>query len=171
MNPNFEGIHRPCPFEPCKNTGKLYSVLTRHMKTVHRHEPTVARAMSLPRRERVEAFTQLRKCGIFCFNKEEMTKDIPDFMPERNSNADNNLVVCYSCKGVFAKNYKASHQLHCGRNTGQVMIVHSINLMEQINTLDLDIRSVLNKMIVDEVLNLAKKDSVILMIGPHTYKK
>ena len=100
-----------------------------------------------------------------------MTKDIPDFMPERNSSADNNLVVCYSCKGVFAKNYKASHQLHCGRNTGQVMIVHSINLMEQINTLDLDIRSVLNKMIVDEVLNLAKKDSVILMIGPHTYKK
>ena len=57
-------IHRPCPFEPCKDTGKLHSALTRHIRNVYKYHPDVIRVRSLPRREQLEAFARFKNEGI-----------------------------------------------------------------------------------------------------------
>nr|XP_047130473.1 uncharacterized protein LOC105843290 isoform X3 [Hydra vulgaris] len=165
-------IHRPCPL--CKD-GKFQSALTRYLKLCHKDEPTVKKALSLPKREQIEAFALLRKNGIFNHNLLEMKKEVPKFIRERKANdhhADgDNLVICAACKGCYAKPYKARHQIYCGRDNGQVMIpLMPIEAMVRIDSLDNNFKAVINKMIQDDISALAKSDPIIIMIGARIYK-
>ncbi|XP_065665382.1 uncharacterized protein LOC136086818 [Hydra vulgaris] len=163
-------ISRPCPY--CKDN-KLHSVLTRHLKLVHRNKPEVVKAVSLPKREQREAFDFLRKKSIFQVNINEVKKINPTFIRERKGSDKtgiSDLVICVKCKGCYSKNYKARHQIICGRESGQVMIfVLPVDSLLIIDCLDDDFKSVINKMIQDEVSNIAKMDPVILMIGARIY--
>lgn len=106
-------VHRPCPY--CL---KLQSALTRHLKTVHKKEEEVMRALALPTsQEKNKAFDNMKKNGILKYNKDEMKKENPSYMRERKG--DNKVVVCSSCKGCYSKGYKARHQIECGKNSGQ----------------------------------------------------
>lgn len=53
-------IHRPCPF-----CGVLQSVLTRHITLKHKKESSVIKALALPSHERIKAFDNFKKVGIF----------------------------------------------------------------------------------------------------------
>nr|XP_047139126.1 uncharacterized protein LOC124815031 [Hydra vulgaris] len=155
------------PYLYCKDN-KLHSVLTRYLKLVHRKEPEVVKAISLPKREQREAFDLLRKKSIFQFNMNEVKKSSPTFIRERKGSDKtdiSNLVVCVKCKGFYSKNYKPRHQLICGRENGQVIIsILPVDFLLKIDCLDDDFNSVINKMIQDEVSDIAKLDPVILMI-------
>lgn len=132
----------------------------------------MVKALSIPRRERIQAFDDLRKEGIFQYNRKEMKKDDPLYIRERAKkeyDVDNDLIMCSNCKGCYSKSYKARHQIYCGRNSGQVVIplipVESLF----VNQMKDDFKAVVNKMIIDEVSTLAKTDPVILTVGARIY--
>ena len=159
-------IHRPCLFCP---SGKLQSALTRHLKLAHKNEPAVIKAMSLPRREQINAFDNLRKQGIFQHNQKEFSKETPSYIRERIGGDTDELVICTSCKGCYCKRYKARHQLHCGKDSGQVMIPVIPMRSLVLDELKDDFKSVINKMIIDDISTVAKTDPVILTIGSRIY--
>ena len=164
-------IHRPCPY--CQ-TGKMQSALTRHLKQVHKNEPDVAQALSLPRREQIKAFERLRKRGIYLHNRKELEKEQPTFIRERKpypGTLENDLIICTSCNGFYAKRYRARHQIHCGKDSGQVMMpVIPVKSLAKITGIDDDdYKAVLNKMILDDISALAKTDKYILLVGKHIY--
>ena len=163
-------VKRPCQF--CQD-GKLHSALTRHLKLVHKKEPDVKKALSLPRREQIKAFELLRKNGIFLYNKKEMEKDKPSYIRERHQNLGNdNLMLCSVCKGFYSKKYKVRHQIYCGKDSGQVMVpllpVNSLVRIDEIQ--DNQFKAIMNKMIIDDVSAMVKSDVMILMIGHRLYK-
>ncbi|XP_065678961.1 uncharacterized protein LOC124815031 [Hydra vulgaris] len=153
--------------EVIKNS-MLLNFCTSNESEVHRKEPEVVKAISLPKREQREAFDLLRKKSIFQFNMNEVKKSSPTFIRERKGSDKtdiSNLVVCVKCKGFYSKNYKPRHQLICGRENGQVIIsILPVDFLLKIDCLDDDFNSVINKMIQDEVSDIAKLDPVILMI-------
>ena len=159
-------IHRPCLFCP---SGKLQSALTRHLKLAHKNEPAVIKAMSLPRREQINAFDALRKQGIFQHNQKEFVKETPSYIRERKGGDADELVICASCKGCYCKGYKARHQLHCGKDSGQVMIPVIPMRSLVLDELKDDFKSVINKMIIDDISTVAKTDPVILIVGSRIY--
>ena len=161
-------IHRPCPF--CKDA-RLHSALTRHLKLVHKDRPDVIKAMSLQKKEQIQAFAALRKNAIFHHNKKEMEKENPNYIRERVRESDTDvLMVCALCKGFYSKKYKARHQIHCGRDSGQVMIpLVPVDSLVRIDELDDAFKAVINKMILDDVSTMAKTDPVILMVGIRIY--
>ena len=115
-------IHRPCPY--CQ-TGKMQSALTQHLKQVHKNEPDIVQALSLPRREQIKAFESLRKRGIYLHSQKELEKEQPTFIRERKQypgTLENDLVICTSCNGFCAKRYRAIHQIHCDKDSGQVIM-------------------------------------------------
>ena len=154
-------VHRPCPF-----CFKMQSALPRHLKTVHKEEESVMRAVSLKKKEKNAAFEDMRKDGIYKYNKKEMVTENPTYIRERNSSSSNDkLVMCDKCKGVYSKTYKARHQIHCGKDSGQIMIplipVETLVLNE---TSD-EFKKLLNAMIIDNVSTMAKTDPIILEFG------
>lgn len=153
-------VHRPCPF-----CFKMQSALTRHLKIVHKNEERIIRALSLPKKEKNAAFEDMRKDGIYNFNKKEMTKEDPNYIRERCSSSSSKMVMCDKCKGVYSKSYKARHQIHCGKTSGQVMIplipVESLVLNKMSDTF----KKLLNSMIIDNVSTMAKTDPIILEFG------
>ena len=160
-------IHRPCPY--CQ-TGKMQSALTRHLKQVHKNEPDVVQALFLPRREQIKAFERLWKRGIYLHNRKELEKEQPSFIRERKPyprTLENDLVICTSCNGFYSKRYRARHQVHCGKDSGQVMMpVIPVKSLAKITGIDDDdYKAVLNKMILDDISTLAKTDKYILLVG------
>ena len=159
-------IHRPCLY-----CGKKQSALTRHLMTVHKNESEVIKAMALPRKEKNNAFTRLRKEATFKYNMKEMEKGDPCYIRERRKevNTDDELIVCSECKGWYSKSYKARHQLYCGGNSGLVMIPTIPAKALFINKMPDDFKKMIAKMNVDEVSDVAKTDPIILMVGSRMY--
>lgn len=159
-------VHRPCLY-----CGIMQSALTRHLINKHSEEAAVIKAKSLQKREKISAFDDLRKQGILKHNQNELKKPNPVYIRERHneSNSNDQLVICSKCKGWYSKTYKARHQVHCGRNTGQVMMpvipVKSLSLVEFGD----DFKCLLNDMIIDRVSTVAKTDRLILVIGSRTF--
>lgn len=150
-------IHRPCPF-----CFQMNSALTRHLKAVHKNKPSVIRAKSLPKWDHIKPLT-INKQGIYKFNKKEMPKENPSYIRERLGEDDKDIVLCTKCKGCYSKKYRARHQLHCGSNSGQVMIpllpVETVVISEMSN----DFKQLLNSMIIDEIGKLLQKDGTHCM--------
>ena len=94
-------ISRPCPF--CQND-KLHSVLTLHMKLIHKNQPQMIKVLSLSKQKQIKAFRILRKNDIYLYNKSEMEKENPNFICKRKqhlTDPSKKLVVCASCKGFY----------------------------------------------------------------------
>ena len=125
-----------------------------------------------------KAFDLLKKEGIFQFNQKEMVKESPQYMRERkskpkpnqNSNFIDKIVVCAKCKGIYSRGFKARHQINCGKTNGQIMIpkIQASDLAIMTEYSD-DFKSVINKMKIDEISDLAKADPLILVIGARIY--
>ena len=162
-------VHRPCMF--CPADAKFQSALPRHIKTVHKEHPKVIKAMSLKRRERVKAFEEFKKEGIYIQNRREMAKEIPQYIRERKKEFDNNddLYMCSNCKGCYSKGYKSRHQVYCGRNSAQVMIPMIPVDKLVINETSDAFKKVMSKMVLDDVSGVAKTDPIILIVGQRTY--
>uniref|UniRef100_A0A7M5XJL2 Uncharacterized protein n=1 Tax=Clytia hemisphaerica TaxID=252671 RepID=A0A7M5XJL2_9CNID len=164
---------RPCPFG-CK---KPQSVLTRHLKLIHKNEPAVKNAMSKPQGpKRNKAFDLSKKEGIFQHNQKEMAKESPEYMRERkpklnsNQNSIDKLVVCAKCKGTYSKGFKARHQIECGKTDGQVMIpMIPASDLKIVTEYPNSFMEVINKMNIDDVSDLAKTDPLILVVGARIY--
>ena len=83
----------------------------------------------------------LKKCNL---------KDLPNYMRERKGDDDNDeIVISTQCKGCYSRTYKARHQIHCGRNSGQVMIPAIAMKTMVVTDFNVDFKNVINKMILE----------------------
>ena len=124
----------------------------------------------MPRRDQIGAFNQLRKEGIFEHNKKEMRGGNPTYMWERGNEFSDELVMCTGCKGCYSRKYKARHQIHCGKDTGQIMIpVLPLKSLEQLTAFKDDFKAVINKMVIDDISAMAKSDPLILVVGSRIF--
>lgn len=160
------------PSRPCPYCHSFQRDVTRHLKLRHKGESAVKNALSKSTHERIRAFADLRKQGIFSYNIKQMESEKPTYLRERRpaDDTDQEVMVCISCKGVYAKKFKSRHQIECGKNSGQVMApLISIKTLVTLGDYKDDFMAVVNKMILDDVSSLIKTDPVILMIGNRMY--
>ena len=156
-------IYRPCPY--CE-TENMQSALTRHLKKVHKNEPDIVQTLSLPRRKQIKVFERLRKRGIYLHNWKEIEKEQPTFVRERKQypgSLENDMVICTSCNGFYAKQYRARHEIYCGKNSGHIMmpVIPVKSLAKIIGIDDDNYKAVLNKMIVDGISALEKQTNIL----------
>ena len=100
--------HRPCLF--CL---KMQAKLPRHLKLVHKDEPEVIKAVSLPSKQSNQEFERLKKLGIYKYNKEMVKQGQTSFIRERQQGDCHDLQMCCYCKGFFAKKYIYRHISTC----------------------------------------------------------
>uniref|UniRef100_A0A7M6DJE2 SET domain-containing protein n=4 Tax=Clytia hemisphaerica TaxID=252671 RepID=A0A7M6DJE2_9CNID len=160
---------RPCPFG-CK---KLQSVLSRHLKLMHKDEPAIIEILSKPKELHNKCFDNLKKEGIFKYNQQEMTQENPNYMRERipkiSATNVNNIVICSECKGTYSKGFKSRHQIECGKTGGRIMIPMVPVKDMVITEYPPEFKEVINKMKIDEISSLAKTDPFILVVGARIF--
>ena len=151
----------------------MQAKLPRHLKLVHKDEPEVIKAVSLPSKQSNQAFERLKKLGIYKYNKEMVKQGQTSFIRERQQGDCHDLQMCCYCKGFFAKKYIYRHISTCSSKgeeaEGGVPIV-PVNLLAE--EVDCNFRdTILAKFRQDEVGLLYRNDPLIVTVGQYQFKK
>ena len=104
--------YRFCIF--CK---KYSSYLRRHIKTKHKKEPEVIKALSLPKKEQQIVFQKFKRQGIFEVNQTEAKKVNPPYERERSAKIENGISYCSHCLTFASRRYWHSHVKNCQQNS------------------------------------------------------
>ena len=65
--------------------------------------------MKLPQKEKTAALANLKKEGIFAFNKQQVGEDVPEYQRERRTKCDGTLIICGICQGFYSKKFYKRH--------------------------------------------------------------
>ena len=87
-------------------------------------------------------------------------------MRERSSASIDAPVMCVSCKGFFAKSYKARHQAKCPANGNNFMVpMVAMEESAEYDNFSDDCKILLGTLRMDSVGDYLKTDKIILMLG------
>ncbi|XP_057294029.1 uncharacterized protein LOC130657627 isoform X3 [Hydractinia symbiolongicarpus] len=164
------------PLRPCFVCDKKikHSKLNRHITLCHKHHPDVKDALNMPRKERLRAFANFRKIGIYNHNVKEIEEGGRNLLREKQNDSDDPLVMCTTCKGFYAKTFKARHKADCSKNSCQFPVTIALDCTSDESwklSDDQFKQRILNIIRDDAVGTLAKSDPVILMVGHRLYGK
>ena len=166
------------PYRYCVFCKKKFSKLRNHIANKHHDNERVKEALQLPKKERDAAFDQMRKDGIFEFNKYEAKKnpDNPHLQRERKRKDETNsiLVMCSICQSFIEKKYRKRHEmLHQKSDDGVSVQSVPANILSW----DFEIRGseytkeVLSKFRTDEIGMQCVKDRVLVQVGQMMYHR
>ena len=96
----------------------MQSALTRHLTRAHRDQIGVQNVLSLTGKDRIQAFSLLKKEGIFQENQRMLKEKRANaqVIGEKNHETDNSDKVSTRgyCKGTYASGLLAKHMQNCG---------------------------------------------------------
>ncbi|XP_070191728.1 uncharacterized protein [Littorina saxatilis] len=165
------------PKRPCLYCGEMQSRLPRHLKRKHSDVEAVSSAFKLPKQDKNEVLSGIRKLGILKENnaiKLSGGKNPIFHRERRGTGKDKDLVVCNGCKGFFSKTRIWKHKQTCVEN---VMSVGSVDYNFTRHRCDHDFvtsefrSEILDHFRNDEVGKLCQTDKVIVRLGQKLYNK
>jgi len=163
---------RPCPF-----CNKMLPRLSRHMLTVHKEHREVKKASSLPPKARDKQLKQLRRQGIFHYNKKQFLSNTPELLRERRRKEDSRVVMCTHCNGFFSRAHFWRHKQKCQADSADDPLAIPVELMKPLSdnthtNVPVEFRdNVLRKFSNDEAGRMCLTDKSIVIVGRRLYDK
>jgi hypothetical protein len=161
---------RPCPF-----CSKMLPRLQRHIKTVHKDLDAVKRACALPGKDRNNQFKQMKRQGIFLYNKKQMALQNPQLQRERRrtASATADMVMCGNCNGFFVRKQFWRHRSGCIGDTAATAVGVPTSLLKLSDlSLSQGFRDhILSKFRNDDIGKLCTSDQTIISVGAKFYDK
>jgi len=161
---------RPCPF-----CSQFKVRLTRHIRSKHKSEDSVKRALLGGVREQRRVFKEQKRAGIMKYNLSVMGLRDGKMQRERApgmKKKKDDVVVCDNCQGVFSPGWFASHSKIC---IGDACVEpHAVPAEVFYSSLDVpqDFKmEILSHFHQDNVGKLCQSDEIITMIGSKLYTK
>ena len=135
-------------------------------------EAEVKRAMSLPESDRMRAFDDIKKMGIYRCNMQKINDGDNNLIRERQQGEDD-LQFCSTCKGFFAKTYFYKHRLSCMEHSKTIPTPNPVSLFySDYNPLPNEFKIEVVSHLADDALgNLAKTDKTILYMGLREFNR
>lgn len=113
------------------------------------------------------AFENFRKRGIFRYNESQSREQSPKYLSERKNQSD--LVCCSRCKGFYGRTLFHRHKALCiGDTACEPTGIHIEAFQAQDDQFS---ELILSRFQRDEVGNICRKDTTIVMIGRQLFKK
>ena len=175
---------RPRPLKhnksrPCLYCKKIQTNLNRHLLKTHTNEELVKQAAeSNDRRLRSELFSEMRKKGIYDYNRKLVASgsDMSCFHRERSSSRhEGDLVFCSYCKGFYSAAYFHLHRKKClvGRDSAQDQpLPTKARLLSPNSDVSDEFKTeILSKFVNDEFGQICQSDEYILQFGSRQYDK
>ena len=153
-----------CPF--CNED---QSALSLHIKRKHSHEKEVENALKLPKKERDNAFEQMKREGIRKFNIKETSKDAPSYQSQRKP-LNGNLIFCSACKITIQSSSMARHKQLCKPNAFKIPL--KLLTYDSLPYLSDNFKKhILSTMRNDDTGLKCKGDPAILLYGSKEFEK
>lgn len=164
-------LKRKDPIRPCLFCGINQSHLRRHLLLKHPEE--LKQSSTLPKKEMTSAMATVRKDGILKYNKDQMKLENPDYVKERKSTKDSDLVLCGMCSGFFAKSYFYRHKKVCSPESAALpkSIPASVFKLLKDNVNQEFREKILSKFLNDDVGRLCQSDPTIMLVGERLYDR
>ena len=162
------------PYRFCIFCKKYSSYLRRHIKTKHKKEPEVIKALSLPKKEQQIVFQKFKRQGIFEVNQAEAKKVNPLYERERSAKIENGISYCSHCLMFASRRYWHSHVKNCQQNSCQTIItvpVRVLQVPDDIKISDAFRTKTLAKFKTDNIGQICCTDPMILRIGSMLFNK
>ena len=164
---------------PCLYCKKIQTNLNRHLLKTHKNEELVKEAAeSNDRRLRSELFSEMRKKGIYYYNRKLVASgsDVSCFHRERStSRHEGDLVFCSYCKGFYSAAYFHLHRKKClvGRDSAQDQpLPTKAKLLSPNSDVSDEFKTeILSKFVNDEYGQICQSDEYILQFGSRQYDK
>jgi hypothetical protein len=133
----------------------------------------VDETLALPKPEQRQEFDRLRKQGMLTHNKGQMKLDEPAYQREQKGAADENLILCGSCSGFFAKSYFWRHRKRCHASASRNLAVPLALLKStaDVNLSDEFKQEILSKFAQDECGKLCTNDETLMLVGQRMFSK
>ena len=157
--------------QPCLFSIKEQTQLKRHIFKKQKGHPKVELMLSMNVKEQDLLTAQFRRCVIKEFNLALIKSDsIYRLYERKRKKADNDIIICSGCGGIFAINYKKRHHLVCLASGLNIMfplvsLTSTINIVKNND----DFKDLQNISRLHMVGNYIKTDCIILMIEARTF--
>ncbi|XP_057296732.1 uncharacterized protein LOC130625649 [Hydractinia symbiolongicarpus] len=162
------------PYRFCVFCKKMCSKLTDHIKNCHKELKVVKKTLMLKKRERVNAFQQMKRLGIKEFNEKEAVKKNPIYQGEKKRRKHQKLVRCSICSAFISKRFFSTHKHRCSKKFDSTAVPIPLLedcLLTSTRLSDEFIIDVLGKVRDDELGGIVRKDEFILYLGYKHYNK
>ncbi|XP_029685193.1 uncharacterized protein [Takifugu rubripes] len=168
----------------CLYCSKPTSKISRHLKTVHRNKPEVAKALYYPEnsKERKVRLATLRNRGNFAHNTDVVRKGtghlVVRYRTKKIRHAKD-FIHCAYCQGLYSKKTLWKHMKGChekprkdapeaGRKRVRSLCALTTPVSVEISE---GLREILTKMHYDEVSHAVQEDNCILQLGQYMFNK
>lgn len=168
----------------CLYCSKPTSKIARHLQTVHRNKPDVAKALFYPQKskERRARLAVLRNRGNFSHNADVVRKGRGDLVAcyrTKDIRNGKDFIHCIHCQGLYSKKTLWKHMKTCEEksrdNEPRVGRKRVRSLCALTTPVSLEIseglRNILTHMNYDEVSNVVQNDKCILQLGQYMFNK
>ena len=158
-------IPRPCIF--CKT---MQTNLHRHLLLKHKDEEVVHHAAQLPKPEQRMALTNLKKHGIYEYNKHQIQIKATTYQGERTKVDGTKIILCSACHGFYSKSFISRHKKQCSAESGTAAVSLPVKTLVPIPVTDEFKDCVLTKFRDDEAGNICSSDFAIIRFGNKQYE-
>ena len=141
-----------------------------HLKNAHHAEPVVQNALKLPKKQRNQEFSKLKRKGIFKHNKGEARKVHPSYQREKKGNIWKKIVCCGSCGKMVGSRGLSKHKKNCISNHLNGVTFPITMLEVPVNVDDNFKQHIVNKFLEDEIGSFCRSDEIILTVGNIFYR-
>ena len=149
--------------------GKLQAQLARHLRRMHKDETEVRQACNLPVKERLRAFSNIKKKGIFTHNI-EMRRKGENIERERRQGS-NELAMCNGCKGFYSQKRISKHKKTCSDSNGVKSGSINVKFLGDYNDDNEFNKEIIHKFRNDKVGNICQTDMIIKKLGTKLWAK
>lgn len=159
------------------------SKIARHLEAVHKNVEEVAHAFHYSKhsKERRNSLNILRSRGNFAHNASIVKKGAGELQAcyrPRKSKSGLNFIHCCHCQGLYSKTTLWKHVKRCPakkesdkESSNEKLRVQSICALKTAVARDVSVgfKSVMSRMIFDEITQLIQNDQLLLQFGQHLY--
>jgi len=183
---NNEGKRKWDKIQVCLYCSAKRAKMARHLEQVHGDETEVAEIIALKpekkdspeirkkkQKERNKLFSRLRKMGNFHHNTEVLKQQRGLFITEKRPSTDESherYLFCEFCLGAYPKHELKKHMNKCNEKPSSCKLGRYVQGSASMffytpESASSELKSVLSRMLVDDISRCAKSDDLIIQYG------